>query len=511
MLNNVVLDVAIGLIFIFMLYSLLATTIKEFIATIFSYRSRMLERGIEQMIDGRNFSYYWWEKVANKVLFLLQYGKIKINPNRNMLGDANKKEWKKKWEHFKSREMINQVKTYERKKDDTQYITRSKLNKKAELFTVNVTSHALYKRSAENSLFYKKPAYLSADTFSDILLDILSQQKSTASGAPVLMKDIAAFVNSKLDDNPELKKILNIYIEQANGDLQRFKLLTENWYDATMERVSGWYKKQSMRILLIIGLVLAFVFNVSTIDIIEKLSDNKSIREAVVKNASDYVKSRVEPEVIKTDTSKQKQKEEETTNTGGNQKVDTTHKTDIAKEQKAEPTTSVTGSNEKGKKDSLFANAKKYMADINKLYKESLDSNNNLLGLGWGNYGYTEDTIQFRKDSILFATDRTAYCDKNGSFFCKCTAPSRPGKPNWFGKLLYIVRESLSDWKKLIGFIITAFAISLGAPFWFDLLNKFIHMRVSGAKPDEAKKSAGASKTTGLNQSTVIPNPKSFG
>ena len=53
-MNNPALDIAIGLVFIYLLYSLLATTIKEFVATIFSYRSRMLELGIEQMLDGKN-------------------------------------------------------------------------------------------------------------------------------------------------------------------------------------------------------------------------------------------------------------------------------------------------------------------------------------------------------------------------------------------------------------------------------------------------------------------------
>ncbi len=36
------------------------------------------------------------------------------------------------------------------------------------------------------------------------------------------------------------------------------------------------------------------------------------------------------------------------------------------------------------------------------------------------------------------------------------------------------------------GWIITAFAISLGAQFWFDLLNKFINLRAAGLKPDRA-------------------------
>lgn len=43
-------------------------------------------------------------------------------------------------------------------------------------------------------------------------------------------------------------------------------------------------------------------------------------------------------------------------------------------------------------------------------------------------------------------------------------------------------------WKQLIahgfGWLLTAFAISLGAPFWFDLLNKFIVIR-SAVKPHE--------------------------
>jgi hypothetical protein len=36
--------------------------------------------------------------------------------------------------------------------------------------------------------------------------------------------------------------------------------------------------------------------------------------------------------------------------------------------------------------------------------------------------------------------------------------------------------------KKLLGFLITAIAISLGAPFWFDLLNKLVKIRTAGKK-----------------------------
>jgi hypothetical protein len=42
----------------------------------------------------------------------------------------------------------------------------------------------------------------------------------------------------------------------------------------------------------------------------------------------------------------------------------------------------------------------------------------------------------------------------------------------------------------LLGWLLTAMAVSLGAPFWFDLLNKLVSVRVSGNPPE--KKSARA-------------------
>ena len=40
------------------------------------------------------------------------------------------------------------------------------------------------------------------------------------------------------------------------------------------------------------------------------------------------------------------------------------------------------------------------------------------------------------------------------------------------------------DWiAKILGYLVTALAISLGAPFWFDLLRKIVNIRSSGSKP----------------------------
>ena len=44
---------------------------------------------------------------------------------------------------------------------------------------------------------------------------------------------------------------------------------------------------------------------------------------------------------------------------------------------------------------------------------------------------------------------------------------------------------------KIVGLLATTFAISLGAPFWFDVLNKFISFRASGPPPQPSPSSAG--------------------
>jgi hypothetical protein len=42
--------------------------------------------------------------------------------------------------------------------------------------------------------------------------------------------------------------------------------------------------------------------------------------------------------------------------------------------------------------------------------------------------------------------------------------------------------------ERIIGWLLTLLALSLGAPFWFDMLNKIMNIRFAGKSPDEASK-----------------------
>jgi hypothetical protein len=61
--------------------------------------------------------------------------------------------------------------------------------------------------------------------------------------------------------------------------------------------------------------------------------------------------------------------------------------------------------------------------------------------------------------------------------------------------------SDLADWLvKLAGIVISAFAVMLGAPFWFDLLKKIVPVRMTGTKPaadsDQAGKDAQSRDTS---------------
>ena len=54
------------------------------------------------------------------------------------------------------------------------------------------------------------------------------------------------------------------------------------------------------------------------------------------------------------------------------------------------------------------------------------------------------------------------------------------GEMSWIPVIIWIV-------SKVLGFVISVAAVTLGAPFWFDLLGRLMNVRLAGAKPAKAE------------------------
>jgi len=81
-----------------------------------------------------------------------------------------------------------------------------------------------------------------------------------------------------------------------------------------------------------------------------------------------------------------------------------------------------------------------------------------------------------------------------------CSLSQTMGEAAWWGNLLLA----------LLGWLLTAMAVTLGAPFWFDLLGKLVKIRGAGSNPDEAAKADPASpaaNTLAKASPTAAANP----
>ena len=326
MFNNASLSIVIGLVFIYLLYSLLATILQELWSTNTNMRGKVLRQAIKRMLNDKE------EKKGVDTLGGLFY------------------------------------------------------------------EHPLIKYLAAGNMLCKYPAYINPETFAKVMVDLLRGHNlavGDSSGKAIaqnLSDGNAVWVKKQRIEADTLRYLNSLWVD-SQGDVFKFSVLLENWFEEMMDRASGWYKKKIQWILFIIGFLIAILFNVDTVSIVQKLESSSVLRDQVLAQASAF--SKTHPELDKQ---------------GANEIY--TSSSDIKEIHK-----------------NLYAQAAE-------LTRGDLKSTNDLLALGWP-----------------------------GSFCANLQSVSLKG---------------------FFGWLLTALAISLGAPFWFDLLNKVMKLR--GSVPENEPK-----------------------
>jgi hypothetical protein len=306
-----VLNLAIGITFIYLLFSFVVSSLNEFLLTYLDKRADFLKQGLEQLLQD-----------PEKVRQVLEHGLV----------DA---------------------------------LSRS----------TNGT-----------------PSYIGVEPFTAAVLDVVkAADPNTVRKISDFQTAIAALPDSKL------KQSLTAILDSAENDLASFKKGIGDWYERSMDRVSGWYKRYAQKWLLGLSLGLAVVCNVDTIHIIRVLSSDPKLLAETVDQAVNTAKAATS---------------QASANSG----------TAAAMEPAPNPN-----------EDAAQA--------LNRLINNANVAINNLGNLSVP-IGWSASQWQYLRD---------------------------PG---------HLVSAFL-------GWFLTGLAASLGAPFWFDTLQRFVNIRGNGRSPEE--------------------------
>lgn len=238
-----IIGVVIGLAFVYLLLSLIATWIQELIATLLRWRSKELVNVIENLLD----------------------------PSTKKLAGVKKLE--------------------EKLTEGAGIIERIKKNP-VKVFYEQPVIRSLAKPN-------RLPSYIPAREFSSVIIDIVSKAGTEASPA---LRGLEAFKRGVADiDNQTTRGALELFISiveekqtQVEEKIAGLRDRIAEWFDDAMERAAGWYKRKSQVAALIVGLLLAVAFNVNTISLVDSLWSDEPIRRHVNAAAVEYVESQPE-------------------------------------------------------------------------------------------------------------------------------------------------------------------------------------------------------------------------
>ena len=385
MLGSVVLDVAIGMVFIFLLLSLIASAVQEILVSFVQARSANLHRGLRSLFSEESIQTGMTlvDSVYNHGLVRGLYQDHAWDPSAPGQPPSAPVRLIEKWEvQLKKLRRWLQVKLGIAPVGGIQFV------------------HDLL----------ELPSYIPSRTFSIAMVDILNPDKFN--GSPVHnITDFLARHHGQFPNNKAVEAMLALAVD-AKGDLKKLQANLENWYNDSMDRASGWYKKNTQNVLLAVGLILAVAFNVDSIQVGRALWLDRDARQGMVDQAQQYIAQQP------------------------------------AAAQPPAPADPDPGK-EQARQDAL---QQARVTELSTKLRTTVNSfkavSGDLLPVGWNEY-----------------------------------APHFPNQGAWSN-----VRFVL---ERLFGWIITAVAISLGAPFWFDTLNKFMVVR-STIKPQEKSQTEGS-------------------
>ncbi|MEM9213550.1 MAG: hypothetical protein AAGD25_04310 [Cyanobacteria bacterium P01_F01_bin.150] len=241
----VIFNVAIGLVLIYLVLSLIASEIQEMLATVLEWRAKHLKESIAYLLSAH----------------ASQTSDVSDNGNSSEVDEGRMR-------------TLNDADSF------------------VELLYSNPLIVAL-NHSARNRIQSKGPSYIESKTFALALLDTVHRLPDNVLTAT--LDDIWSSI-AKANIPGNLKDNLRILVQQARTkanraeeEVQKFQEEIAAWFDQSMDRASGVYKRNAKGIALILGVAIAVGANVDSLHIINVLSQDRMLQDAMHQIAEQIV------------------------------------------------------------------------------------------------------------------------------------------------------------------------------------------------------------------------------
>ncbi|MBW4638251.1 MAG: hypothetical protein KME05_08445 [Gloeocapsa sp. UFS-A4-WI-NPMV-4B04] len=273
------------------------------------------------------------------------------------------------------------------------------------------------------------------------LTEIIDSLKITSK----IHKEIEATLSDQNDETYQtIKKVLEKLPQSVQASLailarraQTRVQITENeihqlteeisiWFDRSMARSSGVYKRNAKGVAILIGFAIAFAINADAFHIFNKLSNDETLRHVVTERASQIALSSPNSETI------------------------------------------------------TQAELERIKVETNSALKDIS------LPIGWNSANLSQQIIcnSINKSNL---TDYSAPSDGQewNLIFNHCLPNQQNSTTFFLPKKIFelMLAYPFAALKMIVGWFLSAIAIAMGAPFWFDLLSKVVNVRNSGSQP----------------------------
>ena len=365
MLGSETIEVGIGMAFLFLMASLVCTAVKEWLEGIFKWRAMDLERALRTLLDDATGA-MTSQLLDHPQIFSLFQGRY--DPG------ALRSSWM-------------------------------------------TPGGSLHMRLSQRRHL---PSYIPAAQFATAFLDHVARGAIEAAGAPA--PGAAAALPLSIDSlreraaaathlTPYLQRAVLSAIDHAAGDLDRVHFNIERWFDGTMDRAAGWYKRRTQSVLFLLGFGIAVALNLDALHVMRRLTIDKTFREVVVKEA------------------------------------------EAAKAPAPSESAATAGQSAR-------------------IYSARAELDRVGMPIGWKVWRVWTPGEWYR---LPFLPQQ----------LCLEAPPANPPEAHGPLDCTPAAHVGYTDWARIVvGWLATAFAVMLGAPFWFDVLNKFMVVR-STVKPHE--------------------------